>query len=140
VQSDVVFVRVDNSQSERDRVSQCLNFIKQLASRGVDEFAIPDEWTSKREWKRVHELSPRRLIVASALGFYDQRRNDLRLPRATFLFDDPMPVIPRDLINMERPFHIIFAPEDAVEAGTKKNFFSTHHHIRDYVLAHRMGQ
>jgi len=139
VQSDVVFVRVDNSQSERERVSQCLNFVKQLASRGVDEFAIPDEWKSKRDWKRVHELSPRRLIVASPLGFYDHRRNDLQLPRATFLFDCPSPVIPRDLINMERPFHIIFAPEDAVEAGTQKSFFSTHHHIRDYDLAQRMG-
>lgn len=140
VQSPVVFVRVDNSYSDRERMKMCLDFIQQLAGRGVDEFAVPEAWKSKRDWKRVHEYSRRRLVVASSLGSYDLRKNDLRLPRATFLFDGDSPVIPRELINIERPFHIIFAPEDAIELGTGRKFFSTHHHVRDYDLVQRLGQ
>ncbi len=140
VQSPVVFVRVDNSNSDRDRVKLCLDFIQQLTGRGVDEFAVPETWKSKKDWKRIHEFSPRRLVVANSLTSYDFHKNDLRLPRATFLFDGEAPVIPRELINMERPFHIIFAPEDAIEPGTGRQFFSTHHHVRDYDLVQRLGQ
>jgi hypothetical protein len=140
VQSPVVFVRVDNSHSDRERVKLCLDFVQQLARRGVDEFAIPEAWKSKQNWKRVHENSRRRLVVATPLDSFDLRKNDLRLPRATFLFDEPSPIIPRELINMERPFHIIFAPEDAVETGTRRKFFSIHHHVRDYDLIQRLGQ
>jgi len=140
VHSPVVFVRVDKSHSDRERVKLCLRFIQQLVGRGVDEFALPEAWKSKKDWKRVHEYSPRRLVVSSSLDSYDLCKNDLRLPRATFLFDGPSPVIPRELINMERPFHIIFAPDDAVESGTEKKFFTTHHHVRDYDLVQRLGQ
>lgn len=140
VQSDVVFVRIDRSHSDRERVKLCLRFVQQLAGRGVDEFAIPEDWKSKRDWKMIHDYSPRRFVVASRLDSFDLRRNDLRLPRASFLLDRPSPTIPRELINMDRPFHIIFAPEDAVEAETGKNFFSTHHHVRDYDLIQRLGQ
>jgi hypothetical protein len=140
VQTEVVFVRIDKSHNDRERVKLCLRFVQQLAGRGVDEFAIPEDWKSKRDWKCVHDYSPRRLVVANNLDSYDVHKNDLRLPRASFLFDKPSPIVPRDLINMDRPFHIIFAPEDAVEAGTGKNFFSTHHHIRDYDLMQRLGQ
>ena len=139
VQSSVVFVSVTNSQSDRERVSFCLDIIRQLVGRGIDEVAIPSEWMNKRDWKAIHESSPRRLVVASPVSSYDLRKNDLRLPRATFLFENPSPVIPRDLINMERPFHIIFAPEDAVEPGTGRKFFSTRPNIRDYDLVQRLG-
>lgn len=140
VQSPVVFVRVDYSYSDRERVKLCLGFVQQLAGRGVDEFAVPEAWKSKRDWKRVYEFSPRRFVVGSSLDFFDLRKNDLRLPRATFLFDEPSPVIPRELINMERPLHIIFAPDDALEPRTGRRFFSTHHHVRDYDLVQRLGQ
>jgi hypothetical protein len=95
---------------------------------------------TKRDWKAIHESSPRRLVVGSPVSSYDLRKNDLRLPRATFLFENPSPVVPRDLINMERPFHIIFAPEDAVEPGTGRKFFSTRPNIRDYELVQRLWQ
>jgi hypothetical protein len=140
VQSPVVFVRVDSSYGDGERLAMCLDLIQKLAARGVDEFAVPEEWKSKRNWKRVHEFSPRRFVVASPLGSYDHVKNDLRLPRATFLFASAAPVIPKELINMERPFHIIFAAEDAIESGTGRKFFSTHHHVRDYDLIQRLGQ
>ena len=140
VKSPVVFVRIDKTHSERDRVKLCLRFVQALARRGVDEFAIPDAWKSKRDWKRIHESSSRRFIVANPLESYDSRRNDLRLPRATFLLHQARPIVPQSLINMERPFHIILAPEDAVEPGRGRKFFSTRQHIRDYDLMQRLGQ
>lgn len=139
VKSEVVFVRLDSSYNERQLTNLCLGFVKQLAALGVDEFAIPDRWKSKRDWKRVHEGSPRRFIITGSLNSYDPRKNELRVPRASFLFNNLTPVVPQGLINMDRPFHIIFAPSDALENGTGKRFFSTHHHIRDYDLNTRLG-
>ena len=118
----------------------CLDFIRQLVGRGVDEIALPKAWQKKKEWKSIHELSSRRLVVGSPINTYDPRKNDLRLPRATFLFEESAPKIPRELINMERPFHIIFAPEDAVEPETGRKFFSTRPNLRDYELLQRLGQ
>ena len=140
VKSEVVFVRLSCSHSERELTNRCLLFIKKLARRGVDEFAIPDKWKSKRDWKRIHESSDRRFITNSSLYSYDRCKNELRLPRASFLCDNPTPVIPRDLINIDRPFHIIFAPDDAVDAETRRPFFNTNSYIDDYTLIQRMGQ
>ncbi|TWT52264.1 protein DpdF [Allorhodopirellula solitaria] len=140
IQAPVAFVSITNYDSERERVKLCLGIICQLVGRGVDEIALPVAWQKKREWKSIHDSSPRRLVVGSCLSSYDPRKNDLRLPRATFLFDTPTPVIPRDLINMERPFHIILAPEDAVDSATGRKFFSTRPNIRDYELVQRLGQ
>lgn len=140
VQSPVAFVSVAKSDSDRERLKLCLGIIRQLVGLGVDEIALPIAWQKKREWKSIHESSPRRLVVGSGLSSYDPRKNDLRLPRATFLFDEPTPVVPRELINMERPFHIIFAPEDAVDSSTGRMFFSTRPNIRDYELVQRLGQ
>lgn len=141
VHNDLVFVRVGNSHSEREKVKLCLRLVQKLAGRGVDEFAIPDKWKSKRDWMRVHEFSPRGFVVSSSLDSHDSRKNELRLTRATFLLANDSSVISPELINLERPFHIIFASEDAKEAGTGKPFFSTcNNYIRDYDLVQRLGQ
>jgi hypothetical protein len=116
----------------------CLDLIQQLAANGVDEFAVPESWKSKNEWKRVHEFSSRRLVVGSAIESCDLWENDLRLPRATFLLEATLPPTLRNLINMDRPFHIIFAMENAIDPQTGRRFFSTHSHIRDYDLIQRL--
>ena len=108
--------------------------------RGVGDFAIPNDWKSKRDWQRIHESSPQRFVVSSPVDSHDPRHNDLRLPRATFLLDQPAPEIPTALINLDRPFHIIIAPADALETKTGREFFSIHAHIRDYDLIRRLGE
>lgn len=138
VSSEVVFVRIDNSHSDRERMHLCLDLIQHLTLRGVDEFAVPETWKSKSEWKRIHEFSPRRLVVGSSIASHDPCKNDLRLPRATFLTDATLPSTLGDLINMERPFHVIFAMESAIDPKTRRPFFSTHFHIRDYDLVQRL--
>jgi ATP-dependent DNA helicase RecQ len=141
VQSEVVFVRVNEHQSERETMRLCMNMVKKLAARGIDEFAIPDEWKSKSAWKRVHEASPRGFVIASPLGEYDHRKNDLRVPRATFLFNNQSPLVSREIINMDRPFHVIVVPENAREAGTERPFFTAvNNYIHDHDLIRRLGQ
>ncbi len=139
VNSPVAFVSVGKYERDRDRVKFCLEIIRQLVRRGVDEIAMPLAWMNKRNWMSIHECSPRNFVVGSCLSLYDQRKNDLRLPRATFLFEETAPVISRELINMERPFHIILAPEDAIDFETGRRFFSTRPNIRDYDLIQRLG-
>ena len=78
--------------------------------------------------------------MANPLNYYDHRKNDLRLPRATFLCAKIAPVVSRELLNMDRPFHIIFAPDDALEHITGRNFFSIRPHVRYYDLLQRLGQ
>jgi ATP-dependent DNA helicase RecQ len=138
--AEVVYVRSDSSLSPRERVKRGLWFIQRLAGKGVAEFAVPADWKEKREWKTIHVSSAHGFVVDSDLSNYDPHGNDLPLPRATFLLDEEKPVIPQALINMYRPFHIIFAPEDAIETGSNRRFFDLHPHIRDYDLVRRLGE
>ena len=138
--SNLVFVRCSGSLSNRDAIRLYLRFAQRLVDHGVDEFALPDAWKSKRDWKRIHERSAHRFVVSNPIDKFDIRKNDLRLPRATFLLEDPAPIIPQALITMDRPFHIIFAPEGARETGTNRNFFDVHSHVRDYEFARKIGQ
>ncbi len=138
--AEVVYVRFDSSLSPRDQVKRGLWFVQRLVGKGVAEFAVPSHWKEKREWKTIHVLSTYGFVVNSDLNNYDPHGNDLPLPRATFLLDEERPVIPQSLINMNRPFHLIFAPEDAVETGSNRRFFDLHPHIRDYDLVRRLGE
>jgi hypothetical protein len=138
VHSEVVFVRFDGSLAGREQIKRGLWFVEKLAGKGVAEFAVPDEWKEKREWRRIHEFSTNKFVVNSVLGDHDSHQNDLRLPRATFFLEEASG-IPQYLINMNRPFHIIFAHEDAIEQGTNRRFFDIHHHVRDYDLIRRLG-
>ncbi len=139
--AEVIYVRVDSSLSPRELVKRGLWFIQRLAGKGVAEFAVPSDWKEKREWKTIHASSAFGFVVNSELNNYDPHGNDLLLPRATFLLDIEKPVIPQSLINMNRPFHLIFAPEDAIETGSNRRFFDLHpRHIRDYDLVRRLGE
>ncbi len=140
VSANVVFVSFDGARTDREQLKLCLRLVQQLAGRGVDEFAVPEAWKVNRDWKRVHDFSTRRFVVSSPIDSYDFRRNDLRLPRAAFLLNCHNPEVPQSLINMDRPFHIICAPENAIEPGTLRKFFSVTPHIRDYDLIQRLGQ
>ena len=139
VQSEVVFVRFDSSLSDREQIKRGLWFVERLAGKGVAEFAVPDGWKEKREWTRIHEFSANGFVVNSVLRDHDPHQNDLRLPRATFFLEEVSPVIPQSLINMNRPFHIIFAPEGSIKHGTNRRFFDIQPHVRDLDLIRRLG-
>jgi len=138
--AEVVYVRFDSSLSPRERVKRGLWFVQRLAGKGVAEFAVPADWKEKREWKTIHGLSAFGFVVSGVLHNYDPLGNDLPLPRATFLLDEAEPIIPQALTNMNRPFHIIFAPEDSIESESNRRFFDLHPHIRDYDFIRRLGE
>jgi ATP-dependent DNA helicase RecQ len=138
--AEVVYVRFDSSLSPRERAKRGLWFVQRLAGKGIADFAVPSDWKDKREWKTIHALSSHGFVVNSDLSSFDPYGNDLQLPRATFLLDEEKPIIPLSLINMNRPLHLIFAPDDAVEAGSSRRFFDIHPHIRDYDLIRRLGE
>jgi len=139
VQSEVVFVRFGGSLNESQLIKRGLWFLEQLAGKGICEFAVPDCWKQKREWKGSHGFSANGFVVNSILRGHDPYHNELRLPRATFLLEEASPVIPESLINMNRPYHIIFAPENSVESVRGRRFFDIHPHVRDYDLIRRLG-
>ena len=138
--AEAVYVRFDSSLSFRERVKRGLWFVQRLASKGVAEFAVPADWKEKREWKTIHGSSAFGFVVNSELHDYDPLGNGLPLPRATFLLDKPEPAIPQALTNMNRPFHIIFAPEDSVESDSNRRFFDLHPYVRDFDLVRRLGE
>jgi ATP-dependent DNA helicase RecQ len=138
--AEVVYVRFDSTLSHRERVKRGLWFVQRLASKGVAEFAVPADWKEKREWKTIHGLSAFGFVVSGELHNYDPVGNDLQLPRATFLLDEDMPIIPQALVNLNRPFHIIFAPGDSIESGSDRRFFDLHPPTWDYDLIRRLGE
>jgi ATP-dependent DNA helicase RecQ len=140
VQAEVVFVRMDGILDQRELQNRGLRFAEKLVAKGIAELAIPEIWKENRKWKSLHSRSDYRFVLNSSLIDYDDYQNDLRLPRATFMLDSEEPIVPQPLINMNRPFHIIFAPEHTLEAGSRRLFFEITPHIRDYDLDRRLGE
>lgn len=140
VAADIVFVRCPSEVAQSRVIKSYLHFIQKLVDKGIDELAVPEVWKTQRDWKRVHERSSRRFVVCSPLNVYDPRKNDLRLPRATFLLEESSPTISRSLIIMDRPFHVVFAPEQALEHNSNRNFFDRHSFMPLHEFARRIGQ
>ncbi len=140
VAADVTFVRCPSGVPQSRVIKSYLYFMQKLVDKGVDEFAVPESWKTQRDWKRLHERSLRRFFVCSPLNLYDPRKNDLRLPRATFLLDESSPTISHSLITMDRPFHVIFAPEDTLEQNSARKFFDRQHFMPLHEFERRIGQ
>ena len=84
-----------------------------VAMFGIQELALPTaSLNTLPEVKRLHRDSPDGVMIVRTLEEGNDQFLGLPLPRATLLpFEDDSP-IPDSLLFLERPLHIIFAPED----------------------------
>jgi ATP-dependent DNA helicase RecQ len=140
-EASVVFVRCDVDVNDRRDIRHVfLRILQQLVERGIDELAVPEHWKKERDWQNLYERSARRFIISSRLDEYDLRKNDLRLPRLTALFHEQTPVIENELLTMERPFHVILAPESAIDVYNHGNFFDRNPFISLHELVRRLDR
>ena len=84
-----------------------------VAMFGIQELALPvDRLNTLPELMQLHRDTPEGVLIVRALQQGVDDYVGLPLPRATLLpFDHDSP-IPDSLLFLERPLHIIFAPED----------------------------
>lgn len=112
-----------------------------LLRMGVAEIGIASElrstkdWNSK-DWQSLHAHSASKFFIARDLSDCDRYRNQLRVPRVSLLWSKTLPIIvPADLITIDRPLHIIVAPNSALDQFSKRPLFErTHHHSLEEVF------
>lgn len=139
VQGDLLVVRCDAEVSHDKRERMMWMLLKRLVERGIDEIAVPEEWKRASDWKRIHEYSPRRFVIGSPLAGPLDSGPELELPRATFLFNHPTPVVPYSLIGLDRPLHLLFLPSNAVEEGPgRRPFFDRNRAVSEAFVRERL--
>jgi ATP-dependent DNA helicase RecQ len=87
--------------------------------------ALVAKWQSEEVLRKLHRATPGHVLIARRLEDDVQLTIGLPLPRATVLWpwrDDP---IPDYLVLLNRPLHVIFAPEDVRSKHPLRRFVDT---------------
>ncbi|MDB4370765.1 protein DpdF [Mariniblastus sp.] len=136
--SEIAFVSYSPSKDIKDITFTEL--LPKLIRMGVSEVVVPESWQSWTEWQDVHLLSSHRFIVGRTTKRMGFEPNELHLPRITFLQRDDTNGISDELVNLERPFHIVVASDDMLDRATGKKFFDLHPSISFGEFARKLGQ
>lgn len=81
-----------------------------LVEWGISEIALPDAWLSQRSCQELYRRSPHGFLIHRSVDDMDLSRDQLEVPRVTVFFpedEDDRP-FPRQLLQIERPMHLIF--------------------------------
>ena len=135
--TNIVFVSVPESKDIEDISFEVL---KKLVPMGIGEVVIPREWQTASEWHDLHNLSKQRFVVGRTTCRMNHLQNDLLLPRITFLNLEPDIKITDEFVNFECPFHIVVAPDSALDSATGKKFFDLYPGISFEEFVRRLGQ
>ncbi|MDA1015950.1 MAG: protein DpdF [Planctomycetota bacterium] len=107
-ESNVLFVSCPKSLREIKTKLQ-REILPTFVKWGISEVALPDDWLSRRSCQELYRRSPHRFLIHRSVDDMDSRRDQIEVPRVTVFFpeDDDTP-FPRELLQIERPMHIIF--------------------------------
>jgi len=91
-----------------------LAFLKSAVQKGVGEIASSSQWLNERDYRDLYRFSPYRFVLHTDIT---EKENPLfarlPIPRISLLdpVDPPTP-IPEHLFLLDRPLHLVVAPED----------------------------
>jgi superfamily II DNA/RNA helicase len=94
----------------RDQVLREL--FPRLAALGVREFAVGPAWATEKRYENLYRHTPDRYLVHSDPA----GTSELSVGRVTLIDPaDPPPVVPRSVLRLRRPLHLVLVPTDARE-------------------------
>ncbi|MFN9374244.1 MAG: protein DpdF [Planctomycetaceae bacterium] len=112
--NNVVLVSCDGDLGKIGRQLQ-RTVLPTLVEMGVTEVALPKDWMSQQSCRDLYGRSSLRFVIHRSNDDIDSRRDQIKVPRVTVCFrdDDPVALFPLDLLQIERPLHIIFCSSQA---------------------------
>jgi superfamily II DNA/RNA helicase len=131
--------RSENGRMFRKKLFQFL--LPALVRCGVREISAPAELQKDTNCRTLYRHSPNRFILHRDLGDRDKFRADLFLPRVTLFLTDSKDSLPEEIINIERPLHVVFAWDDIPDrARPDSRFFDRSVHTTFNGLLGRLSQ
>jgi hypothetical protein len=130
---------VENERMFRKRLLQFV--LPRLAQLGIREFAAPADLTEERAYRQLYQRAQERFVVHREIDDGDLLRIQPRVPRVTLFL--PMQRIPlsREIVNIERPLHLVFAWEDTPDRDRPgARLFDRTVHTRFNELVARLNQ
>jgi ATP-dependent DNA helicase RecQ len=120
----------------RTWIEQLNKLLQHLVSGGIVEIALPDDWQSKVDVKRLVQVAAHGYVVLRGLRETDPLRidgapADLPLPRVTILPPDTDGRDVERLLDLQRPMHIIMLPDNVTDPDRPDRLFvATRRHDR----------
>lgn len=111
-----------------------------LVRLGVLEFCVPDAWCEDREYCDLYRFSPHRFAIHRAAEDFDSRRTQLQVPRVTIFDPDCTSTpVPAPVFLVDRPWHLLIAPEDLPDSQAAGSYFDRAHYMRYDTLMKRLN-
>ena len=130
-----------NDRGPRFRRKLCQFVLRSLVRQGLREIAAPVDWRQDRNILELYQQSDRRFLIHRDLNERDRHRTQLAVPRVTLFLQEPIEPIPDELINLDRPLHVIFAWEDTPDGHRPESrFFDRAVHLSFDDLLRRLNQ
>jgi ATP-dependent DNA helicase RecQ len=81
-----------------------------LVKWGISEIALPNDWSVQKACRDLYRYSPHRFLIQRSIDDMDRHRDQIEVPRVTVFLpeDDDGSPLPRHLLQIERPIHMIF--------------------------------
>lgn len=101
-----------------------------LVESGIAEVALPHAWDSQRTCQELYRKSPHGFLIHRAADDVDRRREQIAVPRVTVFFPETNTPFNDQLLQIDRPLHIIFCRSDVRDPNRpNEHFFDRAHHL-----------
>ncbi len=130
-ENNVVLVSCDGDLKKIGRQLQ-RTVLPTLVEWGISEVALPNDWLSQRSCQELYRRSPHRFLIHRSVDDMDPRRDQIEVPRVTVFFPEDEDDTPfrRELLQIERPMHIIFCGSQVGDPRRpRERFFDRATHV-----------
>lgn len=118
----ILFLRDDSSLEQKLERA----FASLVGTFGVAEVTAPQlAWKNYRWLSVLHQRTPRRTLIARTIEEGPPAPGTLPLPTATLLWPWEKECIPDQVLLLQRPLHVIFAPNDLPGEHPLRRFAET---------------
>lgn len=97
--------------------------LRPLVRSGVREISAPASIRDDRQYADLARYAPERFLIHRTLDDADQYHCQLRVPRISVLDPEWNNVLPEHLFHIERPLHVVLAPDDIPDASANGLLF-----------------
>ena len=101
-----------------------------LVEWGISEVALPNEWRLQRQCRELYRRSPHGFLIHRSVTDMDPDCDQIAVPRVSVYFPEEGVPFDRNLLQIDRPAHIIFCDSQIRDPRRpQEHFFDRASHI-----------